>query len=56
MSKERRKFMRITADLEGEYWAKGPSMMNGQVRVKDFSREGLGSFSRSRSSGGSMST
>ena len=43
-SKERRKFMRIQADLEAEYWAKGPSMGGGQARVKDFSREGLGVF------------
>ena len=43
-TKERRKFMRIQADLEAEYWAKGPSMAGGQARVKDFSREGLGVF------------
>lgn len=43
-SKERRKLMRIGTDLEGEYWAKGPSMMSGQVQVRDFSREGLGVF------------
>ncbi len=41
-SKERRKFMRIEADLEAEYWAKGPSMGTGSARVRDFSREGLG--------------
>lgn len=42
-TKERRKFMRIEADLEAEYWAKGPSMgSGGSARVKDFSREGLG--------------
>ena len=41
-SKERRKFMRITADMDAEYWAKGPTMQSGQVRVKDFSRQGLG--------------
>ncbi len=41
-TKERRKYMRITADLEAEYWAKGPSMQFGQVRVRDFSRQGLG--------------
>ena len=41
-TKERRKFMRIEADLEAEYWAKGPTMASGQARVKDFSREGLG--------------
>ena len=40
--KERRKLMRISADLETEYWAKGPSMISGQARVRDFSREGLG--------------
>lgn len=40
--KERRKLMRIIADLETEYWAKGPSMMAGQARIRDFSREGLG--------------
>lgn len=34
--------MRISADLETEYWAKGPSMMSGQARIRDFSREGLG--------------
>lgn len=43
-SKERRKFMRITADMEAEYWAKGPSMQSGQVRVRDFSRQGLGAL------------
>ena len=41
-SRERRKFMRITADMDAEYWAKGPTMQSGQVRVKDFSRQGLG--------------
>lgn len=41
-TKERRKYMRITADLEAEYWAKGPTMQSGQVRVRDFSRQGLG--------------
>lgn len=41
-SKERRKYMRITADMEAEYWAKGPSMQSGQVRVRDFSRQGVG--------------
>lgn len=40
--KERRKLMRISADLEAGYWAKGPSMMAGQAKVRDFSREGLG--------------
>ena len=40
-TKERRKFMRIEADLEAEYRAKGPSLSSGQARVKDFSREGL---------------
>ncbi len=44
MQKERRKFMRIAADLEAEYWAKGPSMASGLARVRDFSREGLGVF------------
>ena len=34
--------MRIEADLEAEYWAKGPSMGAGSARVRDFSREGLG--------------
>lgn len=43
-TKERRKFMRIEADLEAEYWAKGPSMGAGAARVRDFSREGLGVF------------
>ena len=43
-TKERRKYMRITADLQAEYWAKGPSMQSGQVRVRDFSRQGLGVF------------
>ena len=41
-TKERRKFMRIEADLEAEYWAKGPTLSSGSARVKDFSREGLG--------------
>lgn len=41
-NKERRKFMRINADLEAEYWAKGPSMQAGQAQVRNFSREGLG--------------
>ena len=41
-TKERRKFMRIDAELEAEYWAKGPSMTSGQAEVRDFSREGLG--------------
>lgn len=40
--RERRKLMRISADLEAEYWAKGPSMMAGQARIRDFSRDGLG--------------
>ena len=40
-TKERRKFMRIEADLEAEYWAKGPSMATGQAKVRDFCREGL---------------
>ena len=39
--KERRKFMRIETDLEVEYRAKGPSMVSGQARVRDFCREGL---------------
>ena len=43
-SKERRKYMRITADLEADYWAKGPTMQSGQARVRDFSRQGLGAF------------
>lgn len=34
--------MRITADLDAEYWAKGPSMVSGRARIRDFSREGLG--------------
>lgn len=41
-TKERRKYMRIAADLEAEYWAKGPTMQSGQVRVRDFSRQGVG--------------
>lgn len=40
--KERRKLMRIFAGLDAEYWAKGPSMMTGQAKIRDFSREGLG--------------
>ena len=43
-TKERRKCMRIDADLEAEYWAKGPTMASGSARVRDFSREGLGVF------------
>ena len=39
---ERRKYMRITTELDAEFFAKGPSMMAGQARVRDFSREGLG--------------
>ncbi|MBI3312225.1 MAG: PilZ domain-containing protein [Candidatus Omnitrophica bacterium] len=42
--KERRKLMRIAADLQAEYWAKGPSMEAGQARIRDFSREGLGAL------------
>ncbi len=41
-TKERRKFMRITTDMQAEYWAKGPSMATGQGQVRDFSREGIG--------------
>lgn len=41
-AKERRKYLRIGADLRAEFWAKGPSMIGGQAQVKDFSREGLG--------------
>ncbi len=41
-AKERRKYMRIEADLEADYWAKGPSMESGRAKVRDFSREGLG--------------
>ncbi|MBI3322804.1 MAG: PilZ domain-containing protein [Candidatus Omnitrophica bacterium] len=41
-TKERRKYMRITADLEADFWAKGPTMQSGHVRVRDFSRQGLG--------------
>ena len=41
-SKERRKFMRISTEMEAEYWAKGPSMMTGQAQIRDFSREGVG--------------
>lgn len=41
-TKERRKFMRFTTELEAEYWAKGPSMAKGQAQVRDFSREGVG--------------
>jgi len=40
--KERRKFMRIATQLEADFWAKGPSMVSGQVQVRDFSREGIG--------------
>ena len=40
--KERRKYLRIGADLKAEFWAKGPSMIGGQAQVRDFSREGLG--------------
>lgn len=43
-SRERRRFMRIGADLEAEYWAKGPSMTSGRARIRDFSREGLGAL------------
>ena len=43
-TKERRRLMRISAEMNGEYWAKGSSMMSGQVQVRDFSREGLGVF------------
>ena len=43
-TKERRKFMRIEADLEAQYRAKGPTMGSGSARVRDFSREGLGVF------------
>lgn len=41
-NKERRKFMRIQTTLEAEYWAKGPSMVSGRARIRDFCREGLG--------------
>ena len=41
-NKERRKFMRIEADLEADYWVKGPSLLSGKAKVHDFSREGLG--------------
>lgn len=41
-TKERRKFMRIAADLPAEFWAKGPSMISGEAQVQDFSREGVG--------------
>jgi c-di-GMP-binding flagellar brake protein YcgR len=41
-NKERRKFLRIEADLEADYWAKGPSMNAGKAKVRDFCREGLG--------------
>ncbi len=41
-TKERRKFMRIEADLEADYWVKGPSLTSGRAKVHDFSREGLG--------------
>ena len=40
--RERRKLMRMQADLEAKYWAKGPSMSVGQATVRDFSRDGLG--------------
>ncbi len=42
--KERRKFMRFSTSLEAEYWAKGPSMIQGQAQVKDFSRQGVGAW------------
>ena len=42
--KERRKFMRIQADLKADYYAKGPSLESGQARVRDFSREGIGAW------------
>jgi len=42
--KERRKFMRITTEMDAEYWAKGPSMSTGQAQILNFSREGLGVF------------
>ncbi len=41
-AKERRKFMRIATVLEAKYWAKGPSMAQGQARICNFSRQGLG--------------
>lgn len=41
-TKERRKYLRIMADLQAEFWAKGPSMLSGQAKVRDFCREGLG--------------
>lgn len=41
-TKERRKYMRVEADLEADYWAKGPSMESGRAKVRDFCREGLG--------------
>ena len=43
-TKERRRFMRIEADLKADYMAKGPTMESGQAQVRDFSREGLGVF------------
>ncbi len=42
VTKERRKFMRITTQLDAEYLAKGPSLGTGQAQIRDFSREGVG--------------
>lgn len=41
-TKERRKFLRIEAEMEADFWAKGPSMISGRARVLNFCREGLG--------------
>ena len=41
-TKERRKFLRIEAEMEVDFWAKGPSMTSGRARVLNFCREGLG--------------
>src|SRR3990167_4060584 len=43
-TKERRKFMRFDADLEADYWAKGPSLTSGRAKIRDFSREGVGAW------------
>lgn len=41
-ARERRKFMRIDAELETDFWVKGPSLTSGKARISDFSREGIG--------------
>jgi c-di-GMP-binding flagellar brake protein YcgR len=40
--RERRKFMRIDAELETDYWVKGASTASGKARIFDFCREGIG--------------